>query len=338
MCRIVEGISFLATIVVVFAGCTDSPSPDAASRSSVASASESGHTEVPGRLDDPEPTIPPVAEQDVAESRREGEAHLKRLGVEFVSNDSIFASGIAIRDADLQAFQFFPEARRISLGKTEVSGPGLRFLTCEDLESLLLFDAPVTDEGFCNLPILTQLKRLDLSGTQIGGAALRHVANFTELDTLTLRDCPISDESLVHLKSLPKLKRIDLSGCRVGDDGALILAEFPAITVIELNRTQVTDAGVVALASIPNLFNLSLRDTALTDEGVTRLAESATDSLKVLALRGTKVSSNCVPDLLRLRELFSLDVRATVLTDEDLETLRDARPGLRLNERDLLED
>ena len=68
------------------------------------------------------------------------------------------------------------------------------------LRDLYLIDAPVTDECSAFLGTLTNLRDLDLSGTQITGARFSEFKALTELDTLRLWATLPNPDSLVAMR------------------------------------------------------------------------------------------------------------------------------------------
>lgn len=104
------------------------------------------------------------------------------------------------------------------------------------LTSLYLehFDATltqVTDETCLYLAAHTNLKEIDLSGTNVTGKNFAAWGKLTELKTLKLDDTPITDETVGKLPFLPKLDHISLNNCEtLKRVPRLFFHRFPALT------------------------------------------------------------------------------------------------------------
>jgi hypothetical protein len=104
-------------------------------------------------------------------------------------------------------------------------------------------------------PHLAGLRRLDLSGKQLGDEGVKAV-----------------------LAGQWRLERLDLSSTAMTEAGAKLLAGSPAaagLTSLELRENSLGDAGVAALAESPHLgglVSLNLYRTEMTDVGASALA------------------------------------------------------------------
>ena len=77
----------------------------------------------------------------------------------------------------------------------------------------------MTDADLEHLKGLSQLRSLDLSGTQITDAGLEHLSELTQLHVLILWNTAVTDAGLKHLKRLPALRTLGLRGTRITDAG-----------------------------------------------------------------------------------------------------------------------
>ena len=75
-----------------------------------------------------------------------------------------------------------------------------------------IFDDP---ESLTPLHNLTQLRKLNLSCTDVSDAGLDKLHALTTLEEISLEDCQnITEEGVTRLlEELPSIKRIDLDGC-----------------------------------------------------------------------------------------------------------------------------
>ncbi|MDG1974983.1 MAG: hypothetical protein P8I39_00495 [Akkermansiaceae bacterium] len=102
------------------------------------------------------------------------------------------------------------------------------------LSSLKLGATSVTDNALkTELPRMTQLKKLDLSQTQIGDKTLETIGDLGGLEWLNLWGTQVTDSGLMKLKDLSKLRKIYLWQSQVTKEGAAALKkELPDLEVI----------------------------------------------------------------------------------------------------------
>lgn len=213
-------------------------------------------------------------------------AQLVAAGVpeEKIGPTFVYASASTIKDEHLKLFAKMPELKTLSLGKTQITGEGLKDLNCPKLRSLLLFDTQVTDAAVMKLPALPALETLSLAGTSIDGRCLEHVAGYTSLTALELQNTKVTDSSLAPLSALKALSRLELKNSAITDAGLQNLMECPELYTLDLAKTAVTDAGAIAITKKVQLFNLNLNDTAVTDELIRNLVGTPSEKLCFLSL------------------------------------------------------
>jgi uncharacterized membrane protein len=102
------------------------------------------------------------------------------------------------------------------------------------LTSVKLGSTSITEETVAaELPKMENLKKLDLSQTQIGDAALDAVAQLEGLEWLNLYGTQVTDAGLMKLKGLGNLKKIYLWQSKATPEGAEALkAELPGLQVV----------------------------------------------------------------------------------------------------------
>jgi len=111
----------------------------------------------------------------------------------------------------------------------------------------------VTDAGLKHLEGLTELESLSISGAKITDAGLEHLKELTSLKGLFIHYTDVTDAGLVHLKGLTKLEYLDLGFTNVTDAGLVHLKGLTGLKELYLNGTKVTDAGVKKLQqALPN--------------------------------------------------------------------------------------
>jgi len=268
-------------------------------------------------------------------------AQLLAAGVDLekIQPTFVYASASNIRDEHLKLFAKMPELKTLSLGKTAITGSGLKDLNCPKLQSLLLFETQVTDAGVRELPPMPGLETLSLAGTPIDGSCLEHIAKYITLTALELQQTKISDASLAPLEALKVLSRLELRNTAITDDGLEYLLNCPKLYTVDLANTQVTDTGAIALTAKVQLFKLNLNGTGVTDEFIRSLVGQGSEELRMLHLKGTRLTVASAELFGQLSKLRQLDVRETGISDDDLAYLPDALESLqKLNEPGLFDD
>jgi uncharacterized membrane protein len=102
------------------------------------------------------------------------------------------------------------------------------------LTSVKLGATSITEETIAaELPKMANLKKLDLSQTQIGDAAMDSVAKLEGLEWLNLYGTQVTDAGIMTLKGLGNLKKIYLWQSKATPEGAKALqAELPGLEVV----------------------------------------------------------------------------------------------------------
>ena len=107
-----------------------------------------------------------------------------------------------------------------TIGYNDEPSPGANWLSQwlgyteprESLWKVTVFGTSVSAQDLEKLSDCHWIRALDLSHTQIGDDALRHIAELKELRELRLRKTPISDAGLLELKPLRRLLILDVAG------------------------------------------------------------------------------------------------------------------------------
>jgi hypothetical protein len=92
---------------------------------------------------------------------------------------------------------------------------------------------------------LTQLKHLDLHGTQLTDDGLRPISALTNLEWLDVG-----------------------TGTKITDRGLVTIGGLSHLTYLCINGDQVTDRGVRFLSRLTNLQSLVVTDTIITDAAI----------------------------------------------------------------------
>jgi len=142
------------------------------------------------------------------------------------------------------------------------------------LTRLNLFGTKITDAGLKHLGCLPQLRDLVLEKNQITNAGLEHLSKLKGLTALNLDRTEVGNAGLEHLKGLTNLERLFLNGTQVSDAGLEHLQGMNKLELLLLNGTKVTDAGLLHLKELTELKYLDLEDTQVSNVGVKKLQQA----------------------------------------------------------------
>jgi Leucine-rich repeat (LRR) protein len=167
----------------------------------------------------------------------------------------------------------------------------------DDVVSVQIAFAEITDDWLPHLEGLSSLEELELSRTPISDAGLVHLKGFKNLQVLKLDHTLVTDAGMAHLSGVTNLESLSLAGTQVGDAGLGYLSRLHNLRRLELDFTRVTDAGLMHLSGLHNLRELDIQSTEVTDAGLTHL--NGLTNLRSLKLSGWPVTDGGKADLQR---------------------------------------
>lgn len=101
-----------------------------------------------------------------------------------------------------------------------------------DVVSLSLENAAITDVGVSNLPFLYKVRCIDLDSTLITDKSMEVITQFKTLEELWIEDVKITDHGFKLLALLPKLKYVSLWDTEVSDEAYYYVKEsLPNLTL-----------------------------------------------------------------------------------------------------------
>ncbi|MCC6538320.1 MAG: hypothetical protein IT162_12260 [Bryobacterales bacterium] len=185
--------------------------------------------------------------------------------------------GAPVNDEGLEAIaKSAPALRRLHLGETDVTGPGLDVLA--SLPRLAHLDLAATDvgnEGLRQLAKVSSLRFLRLRETRLTQSGLAYLAPLAAtLEVLDLGRNTISSEGLAHVAKLTALRTLVLEYAEMDDENFKALAALTGLRELNLDSTHITDASVAQLAGYASLERLNLYHTFVSAEGVARLRQA----------------------------------------------------------------
>ncbi len=224
-------------------------------------------------------------------------------------------------DVGLRQLRHTKTIRHLELRDTAVTGAGLEVVgELPLLESLVLLDRDIGEEGLEHLAALSKLVLLELSGP-LEDPGMKGLGRLVGLRTLRLSHPQIDDRIAPELSQLTALEWLDLGHTQITDEGLEGLARLTRLRTLHLHHTRVTNRGLGYLAKLTALEELTLHSTDVVDEGVANLASLA--ALQTLRLDRTLVTDACIDTLVQLRALRRLNLAHTVVTAPGVARLRE---------------
>jgi hypothetical protein len=126
------------------------------------------------------------------------------------------------------------------------------------VESLVLAEWDITEEGLAPLQRLGELRELYLS-------------RLNQFRPYGVGPPGLDDRCLEPIRGLTRLKTLSLSGNRITDAGLARLAQLTSLESLDLDATDITDAGLVHLEPLRSLKSVNLAATKVTAEGIRKL-------------------------------------------------------------------
>ncbi|WP_162659943.1 leucine-rich repeat domain-containing protein [Tuwongella immobilis] len=259
--------------------------------------------------------------------------------------ESLDVSITRLSDAGLAKLGTFPALKVLKCQEIAITGKGFAGLT--KLKNLTELDVGqvggMTDAYLTPIGNLSNLTKLDLSGTNLGenamkaigkctkltdlklgvqlnGRLMQELSGLTQLTTLSVNGTEQGDELIPIIARFPNLKSLTLTFVNVSDRGVAALANARSLEVCKIDECELTDASLATFAKLPNLTELSITGAILGDNGVSALASAP--KLTRLTLRGKALSDAAEPALSRLTQLKQLKIGGPKVTEKARNSLR----------------
>jgi len=161
--------------------------------------------------------------------------------------------GASFSDASLAALKM-KTLGLLDLGRTAVTDAGVASLPSFTRLHTLVLPKKMTDAGARTVGKMKNLRRLDLSGTQVTDTGLRAIAGLTQLEELSLAGAPVTDAGIDVLLGLPKLRMLDVSDTKLSGAGIKRLAALRNLQVLALSSQKtLTLADLKVFQGTPKL-------------------------------------------------------------------------------------
>ena len=238
-------------------------------------------------------------------------------------------------DADVERIAAsLPMLRKLDLSLTYVSDAGAEHIArLKHLEELNLLAAEfITDAAVASLRANTNLRVLNLRGTDVTDSSLEYVGTLTNLRALDISFTQITDVGMEHLAPLSALEELNLGGDKISGVGLHVLKYLPRLRKLSFYGVQRRNAGY---CWAPVMTDVELDTIALLD-GIEELNISngvalgaprpaslgpAPEEAECRIIGGTRITDLGVAKLSNLKKLRHLDLGGSVVTGAVLKTL-----------------
>lgn len=222
-----------------------------------------------------------------------------------------------VTDSDMKRHNVAIEDGVLDLGFSKITDKGLAYLkNPEAIEVLNLQGTAVSDAGMKHLSLYFNLVSLNLNYAEITGEGFENV-KLDKLKYISLEQSTIQSEYLKYLQKFDNLEVVILIKTDIPDISGL--RGLKKLRFINLASSSITDEGLKDVAQMEGLEEISLLNTYISDEGIKHLIGSK--SLKALILGNTDISDATVEGLSTMPSLTFLSLSGTEITDKAIEYL-----------------
>ena len=127
-----------------------------------------------------------------------------------------------------------PGERRLVLQDPEVNDDYLLRLKGAHLESLMLYQTSVTDDGLANLTQVASLRKLYLRTRGVKGQGLIRLKEVNGLQSLELTSSVVDEKALMHVAEVDDLRGLSMSYMRLTGEGLDRLATMKSLSKLNL--------------------------------------------------------------------------------------------------------
>jgi hypothetical protein len=157
-------------------------------------------------------------------------------------------------------------------GRAQLPANFLASILCNcRLSELSLTKLDVADSDFCAVFAESQLRSLDVSGTNLSEEGLARLLTLPCLESFRFDDCSLTGCRLDGLPGSMTLLDISCVNAPVGTPFALFVARSLQLRVLLLSHSAVDDNFVASLGRHPNINTLWIADSRITDGSIDHL-------------------------------------------------------------------
>src|SRR5687768_6152080 len=243
-------------------------------------------------------------------------------------------------DADVERVAAIKTLKKLDLSLTYVSDKGAEAIgKATQLEELNLFTAEfITDAAIAFLRGNTNLRVLNLRGTDVTDTSLEYISQLGNLRSLDISFTQIGDVGMEHLAPLSQLEELNVGGMKISGAALHVLKYLPNLKRLSFYGTQRRNAGMCwapvmtdieldTIALLTGLEELNIGDGVAL--GTPRPAEMGprAGEAECRITGGTRVTDVGVAKLANLKKLRNLNLSGSHVTGGALKTLA-ALPAL----------
>ncbi len=237
-------------------------------------------------------------------------------------------------DADVERAASIKTLKKLDLSLTYVSDSGAEAIAkLPQLEELNLFTAEfITDAAVAFLRSNTNLRVLNLRGTDVTDTSLEYIGKLTGLRSLDISFTQISDVGMEHLAPLSQLEELNLGGDKISGAALHVLKYLPNLKKLSFYGIQRRNAGVCwapvitdieldTIALLEGLEDLNIGSGVALGAPKPEVLGPATGEADCRIAGGTRVTDLGVAKLGNLKKLRRLDLSGSEITPAALKTL-----------------
>ncbi len=176
-------------------------------------------------------------------------------------------------------------------GKSPDGGEANKLAGLNALQSLRWDFLKNADIAMETIGTLDSLVQLEINGSDISTAGMKHVGELKQIELLFLNSCKsLDDGGVSQLKDLKHIYHLQLSVTPISSSGLLHLGQIPSLQMLYLRECRgISDDGIQHLVSLSRLRYLDLSGTPLTDACIPHLSQM--QSLRILFIDYTKITA-----------------------------------------------
>ena len=123
-------------------------------------------------------------------------------------------------------------------------------------EIFLNFSHRLRDSDLRFLKPLDAVQDAYFAYTLASDEGLEHIARLSELRVLNLSGTEVTDSGMRTLQRCSKLQKLYLAGTAISDEGLKSLSGLKTLSVLDLSETQITDSGLRSLFGLESLVQV----------------------------------------------------------------------------------
>ena len=137
----------------------------------------------------------------------------------------LYLDKTSVTDRGILELRQLSDLETLSLCNLQVSKASLGQLSCQNLDTLYLYETSISDDDLEVMSRFPKLKLLGLKGTAVTDTGLKHLVGLANLKELELTGTKITDECVPTLTRLNGLEKLGLSDTAISDAAVAALQQ-----------------------------------------------------------------------------------------------------------------